>query len=53
MTWRSTIKSKAREVTPRFYDLGPDCNAEDNKLLAQRLINEAAFLRNGVDDEVR
>jgi hypothetical protein len=53
MTWRSTIKAKAREVITRFYDIGPQCNARDNQSQSQALIKEATFLRNGVDDEVR
>lgn len=53
MTWRSTIKAKARQVVPRFYDIGPHRPAEENQIEAEELINEALFLRDGVDDEVR
>lgn len=53
MTWRSTIKAKAREVLPRFYDIGGDHTEEENQLQSRTLIKGAAFLRGGVDDEVR
>lgn len=52
MTWRSTLKSKARELVPRFYSLGGDQPPEVNKVNAEALIRGSFFTRNGVDDEV-
>ena len=52
MTWRSTVKAKAREVLTRFYDIGLHRTEVDNQSQAQALIKGAVFLRNGVDDEV-
>ncbi|KAI5994391.1 hypothetical protein EDD15DRAFT_2366477 [Pisolithus albus] len=51
MTWRSTIKAKAREVLPRFYDVGAHCTEAENQSQSQALIKGAMFLRDGVDNE--
>lgn len=53
MTWRSTLKAKARELVPRFYSLGDDQSPDTNKESADALIRGSAFTRDGVDDEVR
>lgn len=53
MSWRSTLKSKAREIVPRFYELGDDLPAAENKALAQTLIRGSTFTFHGVDEEVR
>jgi len=52
MTWRSTLKSKARDIVPHFYNLGNQFSAEDNLATAQDLIRGSMFVRDGVDDEV-
>ena len=52
MTWRSTVKAKAREILPWFYNIGVHHTEADNQLEAQVLIKGAAFLRDGVDDQV-
>ncbi|KAI6006097.1 hypothetical protein EDD15DRAFT_2359232 [Pisolithus albus] len=51
MTWRSTIKAKAREVLLRFYDVGAHCTEAENQSQSQALIKGAMFLRDGVDNE--
>ena len=52
MTWRSTLKSKACDVVPRFYKLGNQFAAEENLAVAQDLIKGSSFIRDGVDEEV-
>ena len=52
MTWRSTVKAKAHEILPRFYNIGVHHTEADNQLEAQVLIKGVAFLRDGVDDQV-
>ena len=52
MTWRSTIKAKAREVLPQFHDIGAHHTQMENQSQAQALIKGATFLRDGVDNEV-
>ena len=52
MTWWSTVKAKAHEVLPRFYNIRAHHTEMDNQAQAQALIKGAAFLRDGVDDEV-
>ncbi|KAG9309722.1 hypothetical protein JVU11DRAFT_10398 [Chiua virens] len=51
MTWRSTIKSKACEIVPQFYDVGSTHDVVHNQLQASMLIKGAEFLRNGIDDK--
>ncbi|KAI6027297.1 hypothetical protein BKA83DRAFT_4123369 [Pisolithus microcarpus] len=51
MTWRSTIKVKAHEVLPQFYNVGAHCTEVENQLQSQALIKGAMFLRDGVDNE--
>ena len=52
MTWRSTVKAKAREYVTRFYPLGSSRSAEENLENAQKLVCGAMFVRDGVDDSV-
>ena len=52
MTWRSTIKNKAREYVLQHYHLGPHQSPEENLANANKLICGAAFIRDGVDDDV-
>ncbi|KIM54395.1 hypothetical protein SCLCIDRAFT_137040 [Scleroderma citrinum Foug A] len=51
MTWRSTLKSKARDTVPRFYKLGNQFSSEENLAIAQDLIKGSLFVRDGVDEE--
>lgn len=53
MTWRSTLKVKARDVVRRFYSLGEEHTAAENREQALDLIRGSAFTFNGVDEEVR
>ena len=52
MTWRSTLKAKARELVPHFYQLGEGFTPAENKAKANALIRGSAFTFDGVDDEV-
>jgi len=52
MTWRSTLKSKAHDIVPRFYNLGNQFSAKDNLATAQDVIRGSMFMWDGVDDEV-
>ena len=52
MTWRSTIKNKAREYIPRHYLLSSHQTPEENMTNANELIRGATFVRDGVDDDV-
>ena len=52
MTWRSTLKSKARDIVPRFYKLGNQFSSEENLATARDLIGGSSFVRDGVDEEV-
>jgi len=52
MTWRSTLKAKAREYVLRHYPLGGQRSAEENLSNAQALIRGAMFVRDGVDEDV-
>ncbi|KAG9317726.1 hypothetical protein JVU11DRAFT_1943 [Chiua virens] len=51
MMWHSTLKNKAREIVPRFYSLGEDHPAAENKAQAQALVRGSTFTFNGVDEE--
>ena len=53
MTWRSTIKAKAREYVTRHYSLGSNRSCEENLANAQELIRGAMFVRDGVEPDVR
>ena len=53
MTWRSTIKAKAREYVMRHYPLGGNRSCEENMANAQELIRGAMFVRDGVEADVR
>ncbi|KAI6014891.1 hypothetical protein BKA83DRAFT_4129617 [Pisolithus microcarpus] len=50
MTWRSTLKAKAREYVVQHYLLGGNRPAEENLANAQELIQGAKFVRDGVED---
>ncbi|KIK14955.1 hypothetical protein PISMIDRAFT_16875 [Pisolithus microcarpus 441] len=50
MTWRSTLKAKAREYVVQHYLLGSNQPAEENLANAQELIQGAKFVRDGVED---
>ena len=52
MTWRSTLKVKAREYVLRHYPLGGQRSAEENLSNAQALIHGAMFVRDGVNEDV-
>jgi len=52
MMWHSTLKSKARNIVPRFYKLGNQFPSEENLAIAQDLIRGSSFVRDGVDKEV-
>lgn len=52
MTWRSTIKAKAREYVVRHYPLGSNKSCEENLANAQELIRGAMFVRDGVEPDV-
>lgn len=52
MTWRSTLKSKARDMVPRFYPLGEELPPAENKVQAQELVRGSAFTFDGVDEQV-
>lgn len=52
MTWHSTLKAKAQELMPRFYQLGKGFTPAENKAEANALIRGSTFTFNGVDDEV-
>ena len=52
MTWRSTLKSKAREYVVRDYPLGSNQPAEQNLANAQKLIQGAMFVRDGFEEDV-
>ena len=52
MTWRSTLKSKAREHIVRYYDLGGHQSPEETLADAQALVHGSAFLRDGVAADV-
>ena len=53
MTWRSTLKAKARELVPRFYPLGENFKQADNMNQAQELICGSAFTFGPDDPDVR
>ncbi|KAI5985592.1 hypothetical protein EDD15DRAFT_2373938 [Pisolithus albus] len=50
MTWRSTLKAKARKYVVWHYPLGGNRPAEENLANAQELIRGAKFVRDGVED---
>ncbi|KAI6023054.1 hypothetical protein BKA83DRAFT_4627261 [Pisolithus microcarpus] len=50
MTWRLTLKAKAREYVVQHYLLGSNRPAEENLANAQELIRGAKFVRDGVED---
>lgn len=52
MTWCSTLKAKACELIPCFYGLGEDQTPENNKINAELLICQSAFICNGIDEKV-
>jgi hypothetical protein len=52
MTWRSTLKAKARELVPRFFTLGENQSPKTNKANTEVLVRGSAFTQDGVDDEV-
>lgn len=52
MSWRSTIKGKARDVVTQPYDIGKHRTEEENQRKAVALIKGVRFLRDSVDDEV-
>ena len=52
MSWRSTLKAKAREHVLHFYSLGERFTPAENKAEAKLLIRGSAFTLDGVDDEV-
>jgi len=52
MTWRSTLKNKAREYVLQHYPLGGDRMPGENLANADELIRGATFVRDGVDDNV-
>ncbi|KIM61389.1 hypothetical protein SCLCIDRAFT_87285, partial [Scleroderma citrinum Foug A] len=49
MTWRSTIKAKAREYVMRHYPLGSNRSCKENLANAQELIRGATFVMDGVE----
>jgi hypothetical protein len=53
MSWRSTLKAKAREYVIRYYPLGGVRTPEENLASAEELIRGAKFVRDGVAEDVR
>ncbi|KAI6012160.1 hypothetical protein BKA83DRAFT_4501114 [Pisolithus microcarpus] len=51
MTWQSTIKAKAHEILPWFYDIGTHFSEVENQSQSLELIKGAAFLRDGIDNK--
>ena len=52
MTWRSTLKSKAREHVIWYYNLGGHQSPEETLADVQALVRGSAFLRDGVTEDV-
>ena len=52
MTWRSTLKSKAREYVVRHYPLGSNQPTEQNLANVQKLIQGAMFVRDSFEEDV-
>lgn len=52
MSWRSTLKAKAREYVIRHYPLGGPRTAEENLVSAEELIRGAKFVRDGIREDV-
>ena len=52
MTWRSTLKAKARKYVVRHYSLGGHQPAEDNLTKAQELVRGTMFVQDGIDEDV-
>ena len=52
MTWRSTLKAKAREYVVHHYSLGGHRSAEENLTNTRELIHGAMFVRDGVEEDV-
>jgi len=52
MTWRSTLKAKAREYVMHHYLLGSHQSSEDKLANARELVHGAMFVRDGVDEDV-
>lgn len=53
MSWRSTLKAKARDYVVRYYPLGGPRTPEENLASAEELLRGAQFVRDGVAEDVR
>lgn len=52
MSWRSTLKAKAREYVIRHYPLGGSRTAKENLASVEKLTRGALFVRDGVTEDV-
>ena len=52
MTWRSTVKAKAREWVVWHYPLGGHQSAKENLANMQELVRSAMFVRDGTGEDI-